>query len=199
MRRRAKEQLAAALAELEQARARGEFPGKKRVAALRRSALDIEPEHPAPPERADPLAPGATVRLIDMASTGQVQRVAGDRVEVLVNDKRLWVETGACEPVAAPAPSRAGDVEVAAVEAPASELKLIGMTREEAREEVERFLDRALLSGIGHVRIVHGHGTGTLRRAVREVLAHHPAVAHFDHPPQFRGGTGVTEAELDLS
>ena len=199
LRRRAKEQLAAALAELEQARDRGEFPGKKRVAALRRSALDIEPERPAPPERADPLAPGATVRLIDMASTGQVQRVAGDRVEVLVNDKRLWVETGACETVAAPAPSRVGDVELAAVQAPASELKLIGMTREEAREEVERFLDRALLSGIGHVRIVHGHGTGTLRRAVREVLAHHPAVAHFTHPPQFRGGTGVTEVELDLS
>ncbi|MGD1149320.1 MAG: Smr/MutS family protein [Thermoanaerobaculaceae bacterium] len=199
LRRRAREQLATAIAELEQARARGEFPGKKRVAAVRRTALDLEPERPAPIEHVEPLAPGATVRLLGLASTGQVQRVAGDRVEVLVKDKRLWVETGACEPVAPPAAPTAGEVEVEAVQAPSAELKLIGMTQEEAREEVERFLDRALVSGIGHLRIVHGHGTGALRRTVREVLAHHPAVARFAHPPQFRGGTGVTEAELDLS
>lgn len=199
LRRRAKEQLATALATLEQARTRGEFPGKKRVAAMRRTALDLEPERPSPLERAEPLIPGATVRLIGMASTGKVQRVAGDRVEVLVKDKRLWVEAGACEPVAPPAAPTTGEVEVAVFQAPPAEIKLIGMTQEEARDEVERFLDRALVSGIGHVRIVHGHGTGALRRAVREVLAHHPAVAHFTHPPQFRGGTGVTEVELDLS
>ena len=83
------------------------------------------------------------------------------------------------------------------MEAPPAELKLIGMTQDEARDELERFLDRALLSGITHVRVVHGHGTGTLRKVVREVLAEHPAVAHFAHPPQYRGGTGVTEAELE--
>lgn len=199
LRRRAKDQLAAALAQLEQARTRGEFPGKKRVAAVRRTALDLGPDRPAPPEHAEPLAPGTTVRLIGMASTGQVLRVAGDRVEVLVKDKRLWVEAGACEPIAPASPAITGDVEVAAIQAPPAELKLIGMTQEEAREEVERFLDRALVSGIGHVRIVHGHGTGALRRVVREVLSHHPAVAHFAHPPQYRGGTGATEAELDLS
>jgi DNA mismatch repair protein MutS2 len=47
------------------------------------------------------------------------------------------------------------------------------------------------------VRVVHGHGTGALRKVVREVLSSHPVVAHFAHPPQHRGGTGVTEAELD--
>jgi len=199
LRRRAKEQLAAALAELEQARDRGEFPGKKRVAAVRRVALDLEAEEQAPPGPSHPFEPGATVRLIGMTSTGQVQRVVGERVEVLVKDKRLWVETSACEPVAPPATSTTGGVEVAVGEAPPAELKLIGMTQEAARDELERFLDRALVSGVGHVRIVHGHGTGTLRRVVREVLTNHPAVARFGHPPQFRGGTGVTEAELDLS
>ena len=199
LRRRAKEQLAAALAELELARSRGEFPGKKRLAAVRRTALDLSPEERLPLRPAEPFAAGATVRLLGLGSTGQVQRVVGGRVEVLVNGKRLWVEAGACEPVA-PAPERpAGEVVLEVGEAPAAELKLIGMTQEAAREEVEQFLDRALVSGVGHVRIVHGHGTGALRRVVREVLSHHPAVARFAHPPQFRGGTGVTEAELDLS
>ena len=199
LRRRAKEQLTAALAELEQARTRGEFPGKKRVAAVRRIAFNLEQEDQPPLGQSKPLAPGAAVRLIGMASTGHVQRVVGERVEVLVKDKRLWVEASACEPIVPSTGSATGGVEVAVGQAPPAELKLIGKTQEAARDEVERFLDRALVAGIVHVRIVHGHGTGALRRVVREVLAHHPAVAHFAHPPQYRGGTGVTEAELDLS
>jgi DNA mismatch repair protein MutS2 len=196
LRRRAKEQLAAALAELEQARARGEFPGKKRTATIRRAALAFAPQEVAP-EPPEPFGAGATVQVRGTAAVGRVNRVVGDRVEVQVADKRMWVERSACEPVAPPAARAGGEVEVSAGDAnPPAELKLIGRTQEEAREELERFLDRAALSGIVHVRVVHGHGTGALRKVVREVLSSHPAVAHFAHPPQYRGGTGVTEAEL---
>jgi DNA mismatch repair protein MutS2 len=196
LRRRAKEQLAAALSELEQARVRGEFPGKKRLAAVRRTALDMEVEEVAqtPPE---PFDVGATVRVRGTVAAGQVSRVAGDRIEVQVGDKRVWVERSDCEPVVGPPAPASGGVEITAMGAPPAELKLIGMTQEEAREELERFLDRAVLAGIARVRVVHGHGTGALRKVVREVLAAHPAVAHFAHPPQYRGGTGVTEAELE--
>jgi DNA mismatch repair protein MutS2 len=197
LRRRAKEQLASALAELEEARARGEFPGKKRVAAIRRTALAFAAEETTP-ETSEPFAVGATVRVRGTAAVGHVGRMVGDRVEVQVGDKRVWVERAACEP-AEPTPGRpTAAVEVAPSDSsPPAELKLIGRTQEEAREELERFLDRAVLSGIAHVRVVHGHGTGALRKVVREVLSSHPAVAQFAHPPQYRGGTGVTEAELD--
>ncbi|HVN32760.1 MAG TPA: Smr/MutS family protein [Thermoanaerobaculaceae bacterium] len=197
LRRRAKEQLASALSELEEARARGEFPGKRKVAAIRRSALAFAPED-APPETPEPFAVGATVRVLGTAAVGVVGRVIGDRVEVQVGDKRMWVERVACQPVEpAPAQPRAA-IEVPSVETTIpAELKLIGRTKEEAREELERFLDRAALAGVSHVRVVHGHGTGALRKVVREVLSSHPAVARFTHPPQHRGGTGVTEAELD--
>ena len=53
------------------------------------------------------------------------------------------------------------------------------------------------MGGVRRVRIVHGHGTGTLRRMVQEFLKSHPAVVNFAHPPQNRGGTGVTEVELE--
>jgi DNA mismatch repair protein MutS2 len=197
LRRRAKEQLAAALSELEQARARGEFPGKKRLAAVRRTALDLEDEEAAP-QPSEPFGVGATVRVRGTKAAGQVNRVVGARVEVQVGDKRVWVEQSDCEPVVLPPAPASGGVAVASGMAnPPAELKLIGHTQEEAREELERFLDRAALSGIVHVRVVHGHGTGALSKVVREVLATHPAVAHFAHPPQYRGGTGVTEAELE--
>jgi DNA mismatch repair protein MutS2 len=197
LRRRAREQLAAALAELERARERGEFPGKKRVAALRHQALALGSNAPGPHPTGGPLAPGATVRVAGTAVSGPIQRVVGERVEVLIGDKRLWVEASGCEPVAPPPPRPLAEVEVVAADSPVAELKLIGMTQEEAREELEAFLDRAMVSGTPRIRVVHGHGTGTLRRVVREVLARHPAVASFAHPPQYRGGTGVTEVELE--
>ncbi len=197
LRRRARERLAEVVAELERARARGEFPGTRRLAAVRSAALHLDEEEGPGPGPRDPLAIGATVRVRGTGTLGRVSRVIGDRVELSVGDKRLWVEGSACEPTA-PAPEpHAGGVEIDAGEAPPAELKLIGLTQEEAREELERFLDRAALTGLNRVRVVHGHGSGTLRRMVREVLAHHPAVARFSHPPQFRGGTGVTEAELE--
>jgi DNA mismatch repair protein MutS2 len=196
LRRRAREQLAAAVAELERARERGEFPGKKRLAAVRRVALDLSPEEPTP-AALEPFGVGATVRVRGTSSVGQVIRALGDRVELRVGEKRLWVEPSACEPLAPPPTSIHGGIQVTtAQEGQPSEINLIGRTQDEAREELERFLDRAALAGVTHVRVVHGHGTGALRRVVGEVLAAHPTVAHFSHPPQYRGGTGVTEAEL---
>jgi DNA mismatch repair protein MutS2 len=182
---------------LEEARARGEFPGKRKVAAIRRSALAFAPEEAAP-ENPEPFAVGATVRVLGTAAVGVVGRVIGDRVEVQVGDKRMWVERMACQPVESAPPHPRAAIEVPSVETTIpAELKLIGHTKEEAREELERFLDRAALAGVSFVRVVHGHGTGALRKVVQEVLSTHPAVARFAHPPQHRGGTGVTEAELD--
>jgi DNA mismatch repair protein MutS2 len=79
---------------------------------------------------------------------------------------------------------------------PGRELMLLGMDREAARESLERFLDQATSAGARTVRIVHGHGTGALRRMVTEVCRSHPAVGSYSHPPQHLGGTGVTEVTL---
>lgn len=196
LRARADEQLRAALATLEQARSAGEFPSKKRLAAVRRVALDLEDEAEAgapPPD----LAAGVTVRVRSLRGAAVVRSVVGERVEVVLGNKRVWVERAACELVPT-APVRPAETALTAADEPAaSELKLIGLTQEEARDELERFLDRALIGGVKRIRVVHGHGSGTLRRMVREFLSRHPAVVSFAHPPQFRGGTGATEADLE--
>jgi DNA mismatch repair protein MutS2 len=77
-----------------------------------------------------------------------------------------------------------------------TELNLIGKTTDEAADLVDKFLDQAFLNGQSEVRIIHGHGTGALRKAVAELLADHPHVARFKTAPQDQGGSGATIAEL---
>jgi DNA mismatch repair protein MutS2 len=76
------------------------------------------------------------------------------------------------------------------------EINVIGRTAEEAHDEVARYLDRAFLAGLPHVRIVHGTGMGVLRRTLREYLKGHPNVANVIEPEHNQGGQGATEVEL---
>ena len=77
-----------------------------------------------------------------------------------------------------------------------TELNLIGKTTDEAADLVDKFLDQAFLNGQSEVRIIHGHGTGALRKAVAALLADHPHVARFASAPQDQGGSGATIVEL---
>ena len=81
-------------------------------------------------------------------------------------------------------------------EHPEAELNLIGRTTDEASDELDKFLDAAFLEGHAHVRVIHGHGTGALRRAVAELLRNHPHVARFFAAPDNQGGAGATLVEL---
>lgn len=77
-----------------------------------------------------------------------------------------------------------------------TEINLIGRTVDEAREELEKYLDRAFLAGLPRVRVIHGHGAGILRRGVREFLKGHPHVAGIEEAPQNEGGQGATLVDL---
>ncbi len=77
-----------------------------------------------------------------------------------------------------------------------AELKLIGKKTDEAVDLVDKFLDEAFLNGLSEVRIIHGHGTGALRRAIADLLTGHPHVARFKPAPQDQGGAGATIVEL---
>ena len=67
---------------------------------------------------------------------------------------------------------------------------------EDALTKLEPFLNHASLDGIGEVRIVHGKGTGALKRAVREYLEGHPLVASFRDGEPFEGGAGATVVKI---
>jgi DNA mismatch repair protein MutS2 len=78
----------------------------------------------------------------------------------------------------------------------AEEINVIGKTVEEATEWVDKFLDNAALAGKPRVRIIHGHGTGALRRGLAEFLKTHPLVESIAAEDAERGGNAITIVEL---
>jgi DNA mismatch repair protein MutS2 len=78
----------------------------------------------------------------------------------------------------------------------ADEINVIGCTVDEATRLVDKFLDTAALNGKSEVRIIHGHGTGALRRGLAEFFAAHPLVERIHAEADDRGGSAVTVVEL---
>lgn len=76
------------------------------------------------------------------------------------------------------------------------ELMVIGQTVDQAIDKAEKFLDDALLKDARVLRIVHGHGTGKLREAIREFFKRHPLVADVSAAPDNQGGGGATVITL---
>ncbi|MDO4539724.1 MAG: endonuclease MutS2 [Syntrophomonadaceae bacterium] len=76
------------------------------------------------------------------------------------------------------------------------EIDLRGKMSAEALEELDRYLQDAILAGLERVRIIHGKGTGALRKAVREYLTHYPGVSEFGDGEREEGGFGVTVARM---
>jgi DNA mismatch repair protein MutS2 len=73
---------------------------------------------------------------------------------------------------------------------------VIGMTVEQATERVDKFLDQATLANRLQVRIIHGHGTGALRRGLGEFLKSHPLVEKTEFASEEHGGKAITVVDL---
>jgi len=94
--------------------------------------------------------------------------------------------------VPAPAPERRPELRAAP-----SELDVRGERAEAARAMVREAVDAAAMAGRGRLRVIHGHGTGALRVAVRAELQRHPLVERAEPAPPNEGGDGATYAVID--
>jgi DNA mismatch repair protein MutS2 len=161
------------------------------------------------------IAPGDQVRIKSMNKVAVVQReVEKDLFEVALGPIKMRVKrdeltepntpgqssqlTQKADPLAAARKQKGVVVTVTSANTDEirMEINLIGRTVDEATEELEKYLDRAFLAGLPRVRIIHGHGAGILRRAVRDFLRSHPHVATQAEAPQNEGGQGATLVEL---
>ncbi len=79
---------------------------------------------------------------------------------------------------------------------PVNEVRLRRLSVDEALPKLDQYLHDAFMTGLYQVRVIHGKGTGTLRRIVREQLAKHPLVKSFRPGDYGEGGEGVTIVEL---
>jgi DNA mismatch repair protein MutS2 len=143
------------------------------------------------------IEPGQTVWLRGIPSAGEALTAPDEQGELTVQlgPLRTRVRLQQVERVEHGPPSRAA-VAVRTTTAPppaaGPEIEVRGQRLDEALPEVERYLDQASRAGLGRVRVIHGRGTGTLRRAVRDMLEHHPLVTGFEGADRREGGEGVT-------
>jgi DNA mismatch repair protein MutS2 len=154
---------------------------------------------PAPPAATAAVEPGVKVTVGALGLEGTVIEVHGKHAEVDVRGKRLRAALRDLRVIGG-APSK-GTVRVKVDLQPRgegllSELNVIGNTVDEAIARLEKFLDESTVTDLHELRIVHGHGTGQLRRAIADFLKNHPLVARFALAPQEQGGGGATIVEL---
>ncbi len=148
-----------------------------------------------------PVAVGDRVLVGGLGLEGVVQALHDREAEVDVRGKRLRARVAELR-FLAPAPAAPQqarvrvNVDLQPRDGALSELNVIGCNVDEALTRLEKFLDEALVSDTKTLRIVHGYGTGQLRRAVGEFLRTHPIVAQFGAAPDNQGGGGATIVEL---
>ncbi|HEY2663165.1 MAG TPA: endonuclease MutS2 [Candidatus Binataceae bacterium] len=144
-----------------------------------------------------PLAIGDQVALGDIR--GELLALDGDKavvgrgaLKIEVAASRLRRSSKPIEPARNP-PS----IRVIAAPSESAELNIIGMRAGEALKKLEEFLDQSYLTNQTEVRVVHGIGSGALRKAVHEYLESSPYCASFREAEPRLGGSGATIVELE--
>src|SRR5213593_1757784 len=178
---------------------------RRRVREVAGRVEALVPE--APVERPVALAPGATVAAEHLGIRGELVEITGSSATVRSGAVTVRVPLS----VLRPAPTHPvatgrgagvrepGDPSHTPAPRPvAAEILLLGHTGDEARDRVEKYLDDAFLAGLASVRLIHGKGSGALRKAVRDLLAGHPLVESFRDGEPSEGGTGATVAALKV-
>jgi len=181
---------------------------EEKLASLEKQMPKVEPRKSAPApdisrhldEAAQrPIATGDTVWVRPLSAIGEVLRVDDGEAEVQVGRVRTQVGLSALERREAekeePEAAR-GHVSAAPASSPGTSIDLRGKTVDETLRELDGYLDQAMRAGVSQARIIHGKGTGTLRRAVREFLADHPLVKGYEGAKPREGGEGVTVVDI---
>jgi DNA mismatch repair protein MutS2 len=167
--------------------------------AAREAAMPDSPAarelHDAPPPNA---RVGDVVAVAERGIRGELLAIDGPRAWIQRGAMRFEVPTAQLRTVGRAEPPA---LHVTVAGGPAAddsqrELNLIGLRAREAVPRLERFLDRAVQTGEQSVRIIHGIGSGALRRAIQDYLATSPYCADFRSGESNEGGAGVTVATL---
>jgi DNA mismatch repair protein MutS2 len=191
----AEQRKAAEQAERRLARERREFEEKARVAVFGAA--------PVPQQRFIPIEEGDRIRLKGVREPARVRRkLSGGMLEVEAGLMRMKITTDDVEEVLPAAPETTRLPKNVSYEAGPRwdvtyrEINVIGKRAEEAREEVDKFLDSAAMASVDRVRVVHGHGMGILKKVIGELLATNPHVEKYYPATPAEGGTGATVVEL---
>jgi DNA mismatch repair protein MutS2 len=157
------------------------------------------------------LLPGARVQVRGFSKPVLLRRIEGSSAEIAAGPLRMKIgveeivgieaDAPGHGPGIAPAPAsqrlRHVSVSPASGDAPATgELNVIGMRVAEATERLDKYLDQAALANQTRIRVIHGHGTGALRKGIAEFLRGHPLVESSSYESEEHGGRAITVVDL---
>jgi DNA mismatch repair protein MutS2 len=165
--------------------------------------LGIAASHAVKPVAHSELVPGVRIRVRGLPTPVTLRRRDETTAEVEAGPLRMKVAladilslSGEEAPAKRYLPKGVTVRMQPATEPSSQEINLIGCTVEEATRRVDKFLDQATLSGSSQVRLIHGHGTGALRRGLAEFLKTHPLVEAIRAEAEDHGGNAITIVEL---
>jgi DNA mismatch repair protein MutS2 len=156
---------------------------------------------------ADRLQIGAKIRVRGFSKPVVLRRIDGSSAEIEAGPLRMKVALDEITGVEGEPPTtgsgasatKSANVTVSTPRGEGGatdEINLIGMTVEQATDRLDKFLDDAALAHRSRVRIIHGHGTGALRKGIGEFLASHPLVEKHSFESEDHGGKAITVVEL---
>lgn len=204
---KAREEAEWIIAELREMKERGLQVKEHELIDAKKMLDEAVPQLTARQKRAKQLAkkaqvnvkPGDEVKVLSLGQKGfVVEEIGEDEVQVQIGVMKMTVKKADLQPIDRPSPLetkplvtvRGSDYHVK------PELDLRGKRYEEAMQLVEKYLDDAVLAGYQRVSIIHGKGSGALRRGVKQLLKNHPHVKSERDGGITEGGLGNTIVEL---
>ena len=162
---------------------------------------DVREPVPAPSR---PIREGDLVELAGTKRQGVVTGIVGDRLQMETGNMKLTVKASDVRLIEEAEVREKKEaqrqvtthIRLAGARAAVNELDIRGLMTDEADLQVDQFLDNALMGKLNVVTIIHGKGTGALRKAVHQQLKRHPSVKSFRLGRYGEGEDGVTVVEL---
>ncbi len=171
---------------------------KARRELIPSSESPTAPRSKAPEAMSGVIETGDQVRVLSLDQQGTVTSAVGDGFEVQVGNFKMRLPKDDVELLSKQSgTSRKSKVSVATKSVtPSMEIDIRGKRPSEVEPELERYINDGYMSGMNTLRVIHGHGTGALRRAIREQLQAHPLVSGLAPGNKEQGGEGVTIVTL---
>ena len=152
------------------------------------------------PAKVDSLREGDVVYVSNLDQKGNVLAIQGKDVFVQIGIMKMTVPISSCMIVENTATikqkEKSKPMNFVKVNSVQRQIDIRGMMVGDAEEVISKYLDDAILAGLNQVLIIHGKGTGALRKGVREYLKAHRNVEEIRIADQNEGGDGATVAQL---
>lgn len=173
---------------------------KLKTSSMEVNELSVEGQETFAKLPAEAIKPGMNVYVTTVKQKGEVLTVNGTAVTVQLGIMKMTVTADACRLLSEQGKTKeqpvTKHVNIAMANAVARQIDIRGMTIEEAELVLDKYIDDAILSGLNEVLIIHGKGTGALRKGVKTYLENHSHIKGIRIADLNEGGTGATVVRL---